>query len=333
MTGNGGIGLEKGVFVVSLDTEMSWGRVTSPQLRHYLPSHRGAPGAARKLLRRFEDFGIAATWAIVGYLWMMDGHDLGGFPELARLRPGLTKRRILDLTGDEWPVLTAPELIADVQGATVGHEIASHSCSHMLFDDPGSDAARAERDVRLAVEIARSAGVELRSFVFPQNRVAHLDVLARHGFTAFRDRDPERFPQRPRLGRISRQAELRLGLEPVLEPPRWHPSGLLAIPGGMLFRGATRRRLASVPASGLVRRAVKGIDAAADGRRVFHVWAHPFNFADGSDELLAAFEQVLAHAARRRDEGVIEILTMGGLTARVRDAGRLQPVLNDRLPR
>jgi hypothetical protein len=62
-------------------------------------------------------------------------------------------------------------------------------------------------------------------------------------------------------------------------------------------------------------RAVRGIDRAAERRRISHFWIHPINLAAAPSVMLPAMDQILTHAARLRDAGRIDILPMGAIAA------------------
>jgi hypothetical protein len=71
-----------------------------------------------------------------------------------------------------------------------------------------------------------------------------------------------------------------------------------------------------VPGSRRVTRALKGLEAAVRTKRVFHLWFHPTNLADGLEPMFDGLEQVAAHASALREQGRLEILSMQQLLAR-----------------
>src|SRR6185437_6914178 len=65
---------------------------------------------------------------------------------------------------------------------------------------------KAELEVQECVRQAGRWGIEMKSFIFPRNRVGHLDVLKRHGFSCYRGPEPQwyanqrRTVRRPKAG-------------------------------------------------------------------------------------------------------------------------------------
>jgi peptidoglycan/xylan/chitin deacetylase (PgdA/CDA1 family) len=311
--------LPRGVLVLSFDTELSWGRLDRKDLTLDVPLHRRTAEIMPRLLKAFEDHGIAATWAVVGYLWSEQGGALDDFTGLSALRPELDDTSIRASTGGHWPVLAARGILDAIRASRIKHEIGSHSCSHLLFAGPDPGADRAEEDVRRAVAIARMEGIRMESFVFPRNRVGHLDLLKRYGFRAYRAPDRSRFENRlpPTLFGIARWLEGSFAMEPITGRPRLDPSGLVEIPGGLLFREPPRRVGPVVSVRTLIRRAKKGIDAAVRERSVFHLWAPLANLAHKPDDHLRAVEEILGYAALLRARDALDVMTMGELAEQV----------------
>lgn len=149
-----------GTVVISLDFELGWGhRRTRPE---YVDRIRQRADKIelwiRRLLGLFDDYEIAATWAVVGKL-LEDGSD---------------------------PVFSNPALIGCVQDSGIDHEIGLHSYAHQPFDDMIKSEVR--DDVSAGQQILSEYGIEPESFVFPQNRIAHLDILAVSGIRTYRDK-------------------------------------------------------------------------------------------------------------------------------------------------
>ena len=194
----------------------------------------------------------------------------------------------------------------------------SHSFSHPIFGDPGCSRAAAESDLSRCVALADELGVKLDSFVFPRNQSGHVDLLASHGFTCWRPIEPAWFLSRrvPRpVGRLGHLAEVVAARTPPTVMPSVDEHGLVRIPGSATFLPAHGIRRA-IPMSRRVKRSTRGIDRAVHRREVFHLYTHPINLAAAPEEMLDAMGQVLRHAARLRDQGHLDILSMGELARR-----------------
>jgi hypothetical protein len=174
----------------------------------------------------------------------------------------------------------------------------------------------AESEIAKCVEIAKAQGLTLESFVYPRNRVAHLDVLEQHGFTSYRGPEPQWYEKawlpRP-FKRAAHLASVILAMEPPVVLPE-RVAALWNIPGSMIFLPMQGIRK-HIPASRRVARAVKGLERAAAERKIFHLWFHPTNMAIEVEPMFGALEEILRHAKKLRDAGRIDVLTMQQVVA------------------
>jgi peptidoglycan/xylan/chitin deacetylase (PgdA/CDA1 family) len=296
--------LSSGVAIVSIDTELAWG-----------DAHRGTEGPSRsydderrvidRLVGVFDRYEIPATWAVVGHLFLDRCDRDGGRPHPDVLRPEYPW-----FDGDWFDVdpcstrAAAPEyygrdIVDRIRAAATGHEVGCHSFAHAMAGEPGCSPEAFASDLDACRKAAAVDGVTLRSFVFPRNSVGHLDVLARQGFTCYR-------------GRATAQPPVR---------PERDPSGLWNIPATFLFAPATRR--AGVPIDVWVLHPRARLRQAARRRSLFHVWFHPYNITAAADRALRGIELLAREAARLREQGRLDVVTMGALADRLTAAERV----------
>jgi peptidoglycan/xylan/chitin deacetylase (PgdA/CDA1 family) len=310
-------------FIISLDEELVWGSFDHTAPARFAERYPDLRGVVRELLRVFDRHDVPATWAIVGHLFLHSctrGADGRAHPELLRPRHAwfqgdwLSQDPCTDRTRD--PLWYGDDLVDLVRGARVAHEIGCHSFSHVVYGDVGCTEAVAESDLSACLEAARPRGIVLRSFVFPRNAEGHHGVLQRHGFAAYRGEDPSWYRTLP--GTARRAAHL-FDQAAALPPPVTEPSeklpGLWNFPGSMLLLHTDGvRRL--IPFASRVLKARAGLRRAIRERKLFHLWFHPFNVARHRDGMLDTLDAILADAARLRDRGELDIMTMGGLAKR-----------------
>lgn len=274
------------------------------------------------LLDLFAEFEVPATWCIVGHLFLERCQPENGVAHPEIVRPRYPWRSAdwfdHDRGGDErsQPLHCAASLVRRIRECPVAQEIGSHSFSHVIFGEPGCSKATAESEVAACRRAAEAWGLSLRSFVFPRNSVGHLDVLRAAGFTCFRGPEPGWQGARDAAPgpwrRLARLLDVLRASEPPAVTPRLTGEGLVDVPGSMIyFPSHGVRRF--VPIERRVTRARKGLDAAARTRRVFHLWFHPTNLAERTDDMLAGLRAILEHAARLRAEGRLDYLAMGGI--------------------
>lgn len=314
--------LERGVFTLSLDFELIWGTLDlfgAEAFRRACEVERAV--VIGRLLDLLCEYQIPATWCVLGHL-LLDRCA----PKDGRMHPEIVRPAHRWVRGDWFahdrggteetaPLFFGRRLVEKIRACPVPQEIGCHSFSHVIFGDGGCSAATAESEVAACVGLAREMGIELRSFAFPRNRVAHLDVLRRHGFRCYRGPGPrwyERDEDVGPLGRLAHLWDVLLAAPPPTVLPERDVSGLWNIPGSMIYfpmHGVRRW----IPVSRRVKRALKGLDTAARSRRVFHLWFHPTNLADGLDPMFAGLRAILERAAALRRSGELEVRPMGAL--------------------
>jgi peptidoglycan/xylan/chitin deacetylase (PgdA/CDA1 family) len=312
-----------GAFVISLDFELHWGvRDHAPAMGPYRPNLLGVWEVVPRLLRCFEEFEVAATWATVGFLFARSKQDLAMLAPA--VRPRYRDPRLdpyVELVGDgeaEDPLHFAPSLIDRIR-ATPNQEIGTHTFSHYYCLEAGQDRETFRADLESAVRAARRAGVELHSIVFPRNQhnPAYDDLLTAAGIVCYRG-NPRAWMYRT-ASDGARRATLRAGrlLDAYVPLGGSHltawsdvrrPSGLCDVTGSFFLRPYSPRLRRIDDAR--VRRIARSVEQAARTRQIVHLWWHPHNFGRHSDENMAILRRVLEQFARCRDRYGMRSLAM-----------------------
>jgi len=313
--------LERGVFVLSIDTELMWGSLHRMSPAEFEAKNGQLRDVIRRLLALLDRYKVAATWALVGHLFLDScerGADGRAHPELARPNydwypyDWYRQDPCTDLATD--PLWYGADVVELVRSASTGHEIGSHSFGHIVFGDPGCPPAAARDDTEAWLAAAQGRGVQGTSFVFPRNRIGHLDIIAAAGFRCYRG---YRMPAKRRVpDRAADAMREVLGAPARASWPSTDASGLLEIPGTMPFLVPSGRLRRWVSVDARVAKAKGGIRRAVRQRAVFHMWFHPMDLAQESEERFAGVEKILAEVDRQRSLGKLETLTMAALAAK-----------------
>jgi len=132
--------MRKGQFVISIDYEYALGFadfVLDEKMRRLM---EGEVSVTRRLIKLFDKYNIPVTWAVVGHLLENSCKFKNGVPHPEYPRPiNFKEKRDLffyhpqeDNYGDAlW--FDSNKLIEEIKSSTVGHEIASHSYSHIIY--------------------------------------------------------------------------------------------------------------------------------------------------------------------------------------------------------
>jgi len=289
-------------FVLSFDCEGKWGSadgLTAGDRRDLKDQKlRDAYGAILSVL---DEYRIEATFAFAGAF----SQSASGF---ARIRPAIEALaseapdylrpalRDIDETGGEgWH---GAALVEAVGTARMQHEIALHGVTHIPWTQ--MDPAFVDTELGL-FESLEGPVRSSRTFVYPRNRVAHVDALEARGFLGFRAAPPDRSRFRSFL------SEFNLFDQPEQEQRR---EGILAIPAGYFlnWRSGARRL---VPPAITKLRAKRLLDGAAATNAVVHYWLHPENIAT-APSTLQLLDTLVGEVAARRDAGHCVVLTQLG---------------------
>lgn len=249
-----------GTVCLSVDFELAWSRARRGEgcTSREESAERAlrARDALPALLALCEAYRIPATFAVVGHV-ALDACDLHRPPPA--FRP--------PWFGEDWFAVCAqgglaagrdflaPDLVRQILGSPAGHELASHGFSHVDLSDDATTPEVARFEIEESARILRGLDPRVSTFIFPKNRPAHLEVLARAGFKAYRTRE-----QAP----LSRDSHglWRFPLGLWLSPEALSPGEVVSL-----------------------------IDLAARRRRLLGLWCHLYEF-EGPEKLRALFEPV-----------------------------------------
>ena len=314
--------LNRGAFTLSLDFELIWGTLDLFGTEGF----RAACLMERQrivedLLVLLDEFEIPATWCIVGHLFLetCDGKHAD------RRRPNHSWAHgdwfESDPGGRESPdsVFLGRSLVERILSCRTTQEIGFHSFSHVVWGDAGCSREVAESEIDGCFEAAAWAGVRPTAWVFPRNQVGHLDVLASRGIRVFRGPGPrwyERDENPGVLGRIAHLLEVAAGTAAPTVLPEMTAEGLVNLPGSMIYLPAHGIR-GLVPVGQRVRRAIGGLEDAAERNRVFHLWFHPTNLADRYQPMMAGLRTVFERVRTMRAALRLDVRSMGSFASPV----------------
>ena len=316
------IKFDHGVFTISIDFELIWGTLDlfgPERFRKACEVERDV--VIERLLDLFVEFNIPATWCVLGHLLLQRCSVEGERKHPDIVRPAHSWHRgdwfQSDPSGSEGsaPLFYARSLVEKIRACRVPQEIGCHSFSHVIFGDAGCSRETADSEVAACVRAGRELGIEMRSFAFPRNEVGHLDVLKKYGFVSYRGPEPQWYGGKnwPRaLQRMGHLWDVISAASPPVVLPQRDESGVWNLPGSMIYfpmHGLRRY----IPVARRVRRATKGLNAAVEQKRIFHLWFHPTNLADETEAMFSGLRSILDRVAVLRASNELAVLPMGAL--------------------
>lgn len=321
---------DTGILTVSLDFELLWGCFASGKHRKYIAyfeQNGYSPfdttrSVIDRLLTLFHRYDIAATWATIGHLFLdhCDAQDSIKHPEMPRPQHSWFKEDwyACDPSSNlrEAPLWYGRDMVEQILAAEPKHDVGSHSFSHVIFNDAGCTREVAEAEIRKCVELASVFNLKMKSFVFPRNAPGHLDLLPKYGFCVTRDELPFWFVKyRSRtMRRLCHVLDNLLAITPTCGLPQASPSGLWVVPVSMFLQSMDGPRR-FIPMRSRIKKGIKGIERAIREKAIFHLTFHPINMCVRSDQMFLALEGILAHAASRRAQGLLQMMTMADIAA------------------
>ena len=307
-------------FVISIDLEMSWGG-----MHHDLP-HDDTPYRREReivdgVLSLMSKYGMTATWAVVGHLFLAEcSNDETGRPHSQIPRPDY---RWLDRdwydpdpvsTLDAAPTWYGPDLVQSIRECPVPQEVASHSFGHIIVGDPDCDADAFRADLIECKTIAEAQGIDLQSFVYPRNKVGHVEVLSETGFSSYRSPTPDRFAGMSLPRRAA--GAVKEMVRPSTTFGATRHDKIVDIPQTYMFDPASKRaeRYGTAIWSLLMRRRLRH---AVRTQSLFHLWFHTHNLSSNTDRAWSAMEALFIEARKHIDAGTLENVTMQTIAQRL----------------
>jgi peptidoglycan/xylan/chitin deacetylase (PgdA/CDA1 family) len=192
----------------------------------------------------------------------------------------------------EWPItfalrgqLTEMEtsIIDLMLGSNIKHDIGAHGYYHKAFT--ALSKFEAEKELKLISNGMRKFGIKPKSFVFPRNKISHLQLLEKWGYLCFRGygdflRDGMYIKKYGNLYDI-------------------HPSLYL----GECYEPSFAKKI---------------INIAVRYRRPFHIWFHLWNFGDNLDKVKRRMTRVLVpitkYAKDKQKLGTLQFETMRSMS-------------------
>jgi hypothetical protein len=188
------------------------------------------------------------------------------------------------------------------QLAQAGHEMAWHGTTHLPLDDSTPEEA-IQLELQLGRALLSRLDCEPTSIVFPRNRVGHLDMLKKAGFTTYRaDRSHSKLLKLRELAR-----EWHIFDKRVAEKPHRNGDWMVSPPGD--FLNWPFRIRAGIPPTVTVMRWKSLLRAAVANGGYVHMWFHPHNLIT-APAMKASFTAIIREVAQLARSGDIVVLTM-----------------------
>lgn len=312
-----------GALTISLDFELHWGvRDHFTVDGNYRANLLGEYQAIPAMLKLFNEYDVAATWAVTGFLFAHSKTEWEAYkPEIL---PKYHNRKLFPYdesignSEQDDPFHYAPSLIELIR-KTPRQEIGTHTFSHYYCLENGQDEQTFAADLQSAISIAKNYGIELSSIIFPRNQhnSAYDEILLSHGITCFRGNQPYWMYELADDGsRTLKQRAARLldthfavtGTQTIKWNEIWERGNIANVRASYFLR-PTKQKVSPLDKIRL-RRITKSLEYAAKNNEIVHLWWHPHNFGINLETNINFLREVLDVFAKLRQKYGMKSLSM-----------------------
>lgn len=310
---NLGSPFDRGVFLITLDTELAWGHFDCFEPAMFSEDGQRERQAIVRLLDLFAEYQISATWAVVGHLFYATCEKCQICPVRDWQGKFESYKHIYEKKSPLWYAADIMQVLVD---RAAGHEIAFHGYTHQIFNEKTMSASTACLEINEWMRVSQLMNVPRpRAVVFPRNTIGHIATFRENGFLSYRGDEllPEDYYKLPLLGKLLNKLDLIFQFRvPQVYIPENIPGELLNLPASRgLFRVQpdAQRLLDRLGMGNLpLNKLLMGVEKSAREKKVFHLYAHPYEFRTQKE--FDRLGSVLELVARKIESGDMVSATM-----------------------
>lgn len=299
--------MEKGKFIISLDFELHWGAVEKWDLSNKKDYFDTTRKSIPLVLALFEEFGIHATWATVGFLFAKNKEQLIEF--LPNERPtyhnkilnyyNLIESNEIGNNETDDPYHFGYSLIKSILN-TPNQELGTHTFCHYYCNELGQNLQQFEADLMAAQRISiANFGIELKSLVFPRNQFneSYLNIARENGLKVVRSNPDVWFwKNKSNFSPLARAFDTLMPISSSLtfdEEKLITKKEVLLLPASRFLRPYTNneKHIQAIK----LKRVLNEMSFAAKNNKLYHLWWHPHNFGQNMIENISNLEVILKH--------------------------------------
>jgi peptidoglycan/xylan/chitin deacetylase (PgdA/CDA1 family) len=298
--------MEKGNFIISLDFELHWGGAEKWNLTERKKYFDNTRKSIPLVLALFEKYNIHATWATVGFLFARNKEEIIQFSPNEKPTyndSNLSYYRFIEnneigKNEQEDPYHYAFDLISKIV-STPNQELASHTYEHFYCNEPGQTKEQFDADLKAAQSISKSNfNLELKSLVLPRNQLNsdYIKIAKKNGIKVIRSNPDVWFWQGDTLDYpISRaiDAVVRISGTSLFSKDKVTEGEVLLLPASRFLRPyAKKEKYIHFLKFNRIKNEMTN---AAKKKLNYHLWWHPHNFGNYTEENLEYLENILKH--------------------------------------
>lgn len=324
----------KGQFVISLDFEKYWGMFDHMPIDVYRENIDNVDIIVDKLLKLSNQYGVKLTFATVGLLFNKDKESFS--KNTPKATPTYTNKsyspyNTFNELGDSENIskyYSAHNSILKIK-KDANHEIGTHTYCHYYCVEEGQTKNQFEADLKMAIKVAKDLDIDIKSIVFPRNQSnkEYFEICEKNGILSYRGNENYFiYKHRPQSKNKSTLLRVLRLLDAYINISGHHKynldelktSNLINIPSSYFLRSYMNKLSFLEPLK--LRRVYKTMTLAAKKNELYHLWFHPHNFANKTDENFKNLESIFKKYAQLNKQYDFESTTMTGLANKLKVA-------------
>jgi peptidoglycan/xylan/chitin deacetylase (PgdA/CDA1 family) len=303
-----------------------WGMRDKHSIETYGDRIKGVHQVIPRLLETFNKHNICATFATVGFVFFKDTKELSEYLPAKKPRyanKNLSPYQYIDAIGADLSQEIyhyGASLVAKIQEYPE-HEIGTHTFSHYYCLEEGQTIEDFEDDLKSAIKIARTRGINISALVFPRNQFnkEYVAVCKKLGIICYRgnqfswmhaaknDKDESVFRRAARLI----DAYFNISGFNCYSRDYLRSNFPIDIPASRFLRPYSKKlRFLDIAR---LKRIKSEMTYAAKKGLVYHLWWHPHNFGVNQNENFAFLEKILTHYSALNEKFNFRSCTMSAL--------------------
>ncbi|MBL6444771.1 polysaccharide deacetylase family protein [Fulvivirga sp. 29W222] len=320
--------MKRSIFTISLDFELHWGGFEKWPLNdsyrtYFLNTRNSIP----TLLSLFLQSGLHVTWATVGLLMHRNRSELlanlpAEKPDYERVELSayhFMKTNTIGENEKEDPFHYAASILDQIMKVP-GQEVGTHTFAHYYCNEKGQNATQFQHDLRSANKAAAGYGVTLRSLVFPRNQYNsdYLKACKKEGVEIVRVNPLDWWWQIHSTQRESKWKRLNRGIDAyfsiggktsfTLDSIK-KENGIILLPASRLLRPYNSKELFLNKLK--IKKIKNEMTRAAKNNEVYHLWWHPHNFGNFTQENLHGLVEIANHYQKLHHDFGMQSMNMG----------------------
>lgn len=291
-----------GALCISLDFEKFWGVHDVTNLKNNEQQLIKVNQIVDRLLDLFKKYDIHCTWAVVGVLNFNSLNALENYTKSINIGYErndyspfpVTKYNLINANSNAY---LAKQKIAKIKNSP-NQEIASHTFSHLYCLEKGITEKDIQNDIKYFNEVIG----EIDSIIFPRNQVneVYLSYLSKNNQITYRGNQQNKYWKNSdyktesifkKVGRVI-DAYIKISKDNLIDWNTLKQNKNINISASRFLRpyqfNNTIEKLK-------IKRIKKQMLAAAQQDKIYHIWWHPHNFSNNTEENFRQLEDLLKY--------------------------------------